>query len=138
VAKKCKHCGEMLDPSLRQTQEATPQYTNVKYNASTNTFTGTMILMIKLALRVIQELNWKVENVNENLGIIVFETVISWGSWGGIFCTLNVDEISPSTFRVRGTGEQNFRGGHLIVLNIGHEAQKKVQKVIDKMKQLSG
>lgn len=128
-ARKCKHCGEMLDTP--------PVPTTVTYNQSRDTFSGTMVLMVKLAMRAIQELGWKLDSANETLGIVTFQTVISWGSWSGVSCTLNIEELAPSTFRVIGTGKQNIRGGQLIALNIGGEAQSKARMAIDKMKRLA-
>lgn len=128
-ARKCKHCGEMLD--------APPVPRRVKYDQSMDTFSGTMLLMVKLAMRAIQELGWKLDAANETLGMVTFQTGISWGSWSGVSCSLNIEEVTPSTFRVTGTGKQNVRGGQLIALNIGGEAQSKARMAIDKMRQLA-
>ena len=45
------------------------------------------------------------------------------------FSGINIEEISENKFRVTGTGEQNVRGGQLVAINIGGEA--------DKMKELA-
>ncbi len=128
-ARKCKHCGEMLDvPSVP---------TRVRHDPSTDTFSGTMVLMVKLAMRAIQELGWKLDAANDAVGMVTFQTGISWGSWSGVSCSLNIEEVSPNTFRVTGTGKQNVRGGQLIALNIGGEAQSKARKAIDRMRHLS-
>jgi hypothetical protein len=82
-------------------------------------------------------LGWKLDAANETLGIVTFQTGISWGSWNGVSCSLNIEEVSPSRFRVTGTGKQNLRGGQIIALNIGGEAQSKARKAIDKMRQLA-
>jgi Zn finger protein HypA/HybF involved in hydrogenase expression len=141
VAIKCKHCGEFLDG--RKTQMATPppspplQPTKAKYNPSMDTFTGNMAILVKLAMRSVHELGWKLDNANENLGIVTFETGISWGSWSGVSCSLNIEEVSPNQFRVTGIGKQNVRGGQLVAVNLGGEAKGKAQKAIDKMKELA-
>ena len=134
VAKKCKHCGEMLD---QQKKKEIPQPTRVQYNRSTGTFTGTMILLVKLAMRSIQTLGWKLENANETLGLVTFETGVSWGSWSGISCSLTIYEISPNTFTVKGTAKQNVRGGATFSIDLFGEANSKALKVIDKMKEFA-
>jgi hypothetical protein len=50
---------------------------------------------------------------------------------------LNIEEVSPDTFRTTGTGKQNLRGGQIMALNIGGVAQGKARKAIEKMKQLA-
>jgi len=52
-------------------------------------------------------------------------------------CSLNIEEVSPNTFCVSGTGKQNVAGGQLIALNIGGEAQEKAKRAIECMKELS-
>jgi hypothetical protein len=96
-----------------------------------------MVLMVKLAMRAVQELGWKLDNANETLGVVTFETGMTWGSWSGVSCSLNIEEISANRFRVTGTGKQNVRGGQLLALNIGGEAQKKAAKAIGKMAELA-
>jgi hypothetical protein len=149
VAKKCKHCGEFLDEGVQVQpsgdrpgmwhagafQSAEP--TKAKYNPGSDTFAGTMTLLVKLAMRAVQELGWKLENANENLGLVTFETGISWGSWSGISCSLNIEEVSENQFRVTGRGKQNVRGGQLLAINFGGEAESKVRKAINRMKELA-
>jgi hypothetical protein len=96
-----------------------------------------MSLLVKLAMRAVQELGWKLENANENLGMVTFETGMSWGSWSGVSCSLNIEQVSENQFRVAGTGKQNVRGLQLVALNIGGEAQGRAQKAINKMKELA-
>jgi len=88
-------------------------------------------------MRAVQDLEWKLDQANENLGLVTFQTGMSWGSWSGISCSLNIEEVFLHHFRVTGTGKQNVRGGQILALNIGGEAQGKAQKAIDKMKQLA-
>jgi hypothetical protein len=96
-----------------------------------------MGLMTKLAMRAVQELGWKLNQANESLGLVTFETGMSWGSWSGVSCSLTIEELTSSTFRVTGTGKQNVRGGQLIALDIGGEAKGKARKAVEKMKELS-
>lgn len=117
---------------------ATPQITRARYNPRTALFTGTPLLLVKLAVQAIQSFGWKVENANESVGIVTFETTgISLGSWSGVSCSLSIQELAPNTFRVIGTGKQNTRGAQLIALNLFGEAKGKADKVIAKMAQLA-
>jgi hypothetical protein len=93
--------------------------------------------MVKLAMRAVQELGWKLDNANETLGLVTFETGISWGSWSGVSCSINIEQVDEHWFRVTGTGKQNVRGGQILALNFGGEAQRRVAKAIDKMKELA-
>jgi hypothetical protein len=111
--------------------------TAVSYQREADTFIGTMLLVVKLATRAVQELGWKIDSVNEGVGLVTFQTGMSWGSWSGVSCSLTIQEISGNTFRVTGTGKQNLRGGQLIAINLGGEAQGKARKAIDKMKELA-
>lgn len=36
---------------------------------------------MKLAMRAILDLGWKLDAANETVGIVTFQTGISWGSW---------------------------------------------------------
>lgn len=133
-AAACPGCGAPVGAS---TPAAPQQITRVKYNKGPDTFTGTMVLMVKLAMRAVQDLGWKLDQANEALGLVTFQTGVSWGSWSGVSCSLNVQEVSPNTFRVIGTGKQNVRGGQLFALDIGGEAQGRARKAIERMKVLA-
>lgn len=137
-AAACPGCGapvSITNITSRQPFPETP--TAVRYNRDTDTFTGTMSLMVKLAMQAVQELRWKLDQVNEMVGLVTFETGMSWGSWSGILCSLNIEEVSPNMFRVIGTGKQNVRGGQMAAFNLFGEAQKRVRKAIDMMQQLA-
>lgn len=122
-----------VPPAVPQ-QAAAP--TAARYNPTTDTFSGTNLLLVKLAIRAIQQLGWKLDNANESLGIVNFETGMSWGSWSGVSCSLTIEEVSPNTFRVLGAGKQNLRGGQLIAIDFG-EAKGRATKAIEKMKELA-
>lgn len=134
-AAACPGCGAPVS-ALGGQQSTAP--TRTQYNRKSDTFTGTMLLMVKLAMRAVQELGWKLDQANESLGMVTFQTGMSFGSWSGVSCSLNIEEVSQNTFRVKGTGKQNVRGGQLFALDIGGEAQGKARKVIEKMQQLAG
>jgi hypothetical protein len=96
-----------------------------------------MTLMVKLAMRAAQELGWKLDNANETLGLVTFQTGMSWGSWSGISCSLNIQDVGENKFRVAGTGKQNVRGGQMIALNLFGEAEGRAARAINRMKELA-
>jgi hypothetical protein len=132
-AQTCPGCGA---PVVFVSVESTNIPTKATYKRNTDTFSGTKLLIVKLAMKAIQEIGWKLDQANENLGLVTFQTGVTWGSWSGVSCSLNIEEIKEFEFRVTGTGKQNLSGGQLIALNIGNEAQSKARKAIDMMKEL--
>jgi predicted RNA-binding Zn-ribbon protein involved in translation (DUF1610 family) len=144
-AKVCRFCGldlatgrppGSITPPPIQAPPPIP-VTNVKYNRQNDTFTGNMALMVRLAMKAVQAAGYKLENANETLGLVTFETGVTWGSWSGASCSVMMEEIQPGVFRVSGKGKQNVRGGQLFAIDFG-EAQGKATTVITKMKQLAG
>ncbi|QDU44585.1 hypothetical protein Mal52_30700 [Symmachiella dynata] len=133
-AGQCPGCGCPINETTTPEQQIP---TIVRYDPNSGLFSGTMTSMVKLAMRAIQELGWKLDQANDALGLVTFQTGMSWGSWSGVSCSLNIEEGSANTFRVTGSGKQNLRGGQIIALNIGGEAQGKARKVIETMKQLA-
>lgn len=132
-AAACPGCGAPVSVDVKQRMPTT-----VQYNRDTDTFTGTMALIVKLAMRAVQDLGWKLDQANETLGMVTFQTGISLGSWSGVSCSLVIDEVSPNTFHVTGTGKQNIRGGQILAVNFFGEAQRKASEAIEKMKHLTG
>ena len=133
-AQTCPGCGA---PVVFVSVESANTPTKATYNRNTDTFSGTKLLIVKLAMKAIQEIGWKLDQANENLGLVTFQTGVTWGSWSGVSCSLNIEEINENEFKVTGTGKQNLSGGQLIALNIGNEAQSKARKAIDMMKELA-
>ena len=133
-AQSCPSCGAPVENKMIQELDV-PK--SVKYDSTSDSFKGTMNLLIKLAMRAIQEQGWTLENANENIGLVTFKTSISWGSWSGVSCSLNISEVSSNNFHITGTGKQNISGGQLLALNIGNEAQSKARKAIETMKRLA-
>lgn len=131
-APSCPGCGA---PTTSASNTNTP--TKASYNQSDDSFTGSIPLIAKLAMKAVQDLGWTVDQVNDSVGLVTFQTKMSWGSWSGVTGTLSIEEVGENRFRVTGSGKQNVRGGQLVALNIGNEAQKKANKVIDRMKQLA-
>ena len=133
----CPGCGAPISTSANTEPPQPKAPVSVHYNRNTDTFTGTMVLVVKLAMRAVQELGWKLDQANETLGMVTFQTGMSWGSFSGVSCSLNIEEVSPFTFHVTGTGKQNVRGAQSFALNIGNEAQGKAAKAIETMKRLA-
>lgn len=96
-----------------------------------------MTLMVKLAVKAVQTVGYKLDNVNEPVGLVTFETGMSWGSWSGVVGSLTIEEVGSGLFRVSGTGKQNLRGGQSVALDLFGEARGRVNKVIMKMKELA-
>lgn len=133
----CPGCGAPVSSSTHNQVQVTQPQVRVSYDPNSDTFTGTMTMVVKLAMRAIQRLGWKIDNVNENLGLVTFQTGISWGSWSGISCSLNIEELEAGRFKITGSGKQNVRGGQLVAFNIGGEAQSKARKAMKVLKQLA-
>src|SRR5712692_7724663 len=139
-ALSCPHCGApspTSSPSLAPAGPGRSGPAPLLYDPVTDTFGGTPSQLVNLAMRAVQELGWTLENANETLGLITFETGMSWGSWSGISCSLNIEELGESRFRVTGTGKQNLKGGQIIAANFFGEAEARVAKAIGKMKELA-
>ena len=130
-APACPGCGAPIATSNAV------QPTVVTYVRESDTFSGTMALMVKLAMRAVQDLEWKIDQVNESVGMVTFQTGMSWGSWSGVLGSLTINEVGPNAFRVTGTGKQNVSGLQLAAPNFGGEAQGKARKVIERMKEMA-
>jgi hypothetical protein len=55
----------------------------VWYHDRNDTFHGTLQQVMRRAVRAIQDLGYKVDSANESVGIVTFQTGITWGSWSG-------------------------------------------------------
>jgi len=129
----CEWCGAQV---IINSSQKTDEPTSVKYYPQSDTFYGTVHLLVKLAMRAIQERGWTIVQVNESLGLVNFKTGVTMGSWSGVSGTLNIEEVSPNTFRIIGTGKQNLSGLQLVAFDFG-EAKGKARKVIETMKKLA-
>ena len=70
-AEVCPGCGA---PVFATTKQKTQTPTTVHYNSDTDTFTGTMVLMVKLAMRAIQEFGWKLDQAVRNIDLFFLLT----------------------------------------------------------------
>ena len=111
--------------------------TKISFDKATGQFSGTKALLARLAVKAIVDIGWRVDASDEGTGLVSFTTGMTWGSFSGVSGSIVVEEVAASQFRVTGSGKQNIRGGQLIAPNLFNEANKKVEKVIERMKQLS-
>lgn len=135
-ARSCPGCGLPLLPnSAEVAREAAPnEPTAVSYSEMSDTFTGTMALLIQLAIRAISDLGWKVDQADVAVGLVTFQTGgMSWNSWSGISGSLYIQEVRKHTFRVSGTAKPNPSGDIRLSLDITGESKAKIRKVIEKM-----
>lgn len=135
-ASACPGCGAPVH-TIDTTPAKSSTPTSVAYDRATDTFSGTSSLVVKLAMRAVQDCGWKIDQANDAIGLVTFQTGMSWGSWSGVIGSLNVEEIASGKFRVTGTGKQNVSGMQLVAFNIGGEAQGKAKKVIERMKEIA-
>ena len=133
-AMTCPNCGAPVELSQKNYSEAPVVVT---FNFDNETFNGTLNLIVRLTVKAIQEIGWKIDHVDEKIGFVNFQTGMTWGSWSGVVGTISIQEVSKNIFKINGTGKQNLSGGQIVALNIGNEANKKAQKVIEKIKMLS-
>jgi hypothetical protein len=104
-------------------------------SAASDTFSGTKADVIRLAIKGIQSKGWKLDQVNEGVGIVSFETNMSMGSWSGIRANLILEETGrPNLYRVTGTAKQNLQGRQMVALDIGDEAQGVIREAIAAMR----
>lgn len=133
-AELCVGCGA---PIQKQVGEAPRQAIKASFESKSGTFGGSKPLLVRLAVKSIIDIGWRVDSSDEASGLVSFTTGMTWGSFSGVSGTIFVEETQPGRFSVSGTGKQNIRGGQLIAPNLFNEANKKVAKVVDRMKQLS-
>ena len=74
-AEACPGCGAPIAATTKPQAPDAP--TAVRYNRNTDTFTGTTVLMVKLAMRAVRELGWKLDQANETLGLVTSIRVLS-------------------------------------------------------------
>ena len=128
---QCIGCGAPMTSKAEFTK--LPAVTNISFDARDELFIGTVSLLVKLAAKCINELSWRVDNIDETNGLVSFTTGMTWGSFSGVSGTLLLEEVKPSKFKVTGSAKQNLRGGQVVALNLFNESQKKVDKIVASM-----
>lgn len=134
-ATQCIGCGAPVDLGAKSLSFAVP--TSTSFDSSTGLFSGTMNLVIKLVVKAIIDIGWKVDNADEANGLVSFTTGMTWGSFSGVSGTIFAEEVSSGKFKVSGTAKQNIRGGQLLAPNLFNEANKKIQKIEARMKEMA-
>lgn len=113
-----------------------PPSSSPTYDQASGLFQGSLPAVMRLGMRAVQSLGWTVKDANDALGLLVFETGVSWGSWSGVTGSVTFIEESRGAWRASGTGKQNVRGGQILAVDFG-EADSKVRKVIAEMARLA-
>lgn len=107
------------------------------YDRGTGLFHGTLGGLLRLGMRAVQSLGWTVTDANDTIGLLVFETGVTWGSWSGVTGSIAFAEVEPGAWSASGTGKQNVRGGQTLAIDFG-EADGKARRVIEEMARLAG
>ncbi len=116
--------------------DAEPRPTALRWDAEAEVFQGSLQQVMRLAMRAVQSLGWTVIDANDTLGLLVFETGISWGSFSGVTVSLGLEEARAGGWRVNASGKQNVRGGQTFAIDFG-EAQGKANQAVAKMVELA-
>jgi len=114
-----------------------PSPIKVKYIANKIVFYGTLPLMTRLAVKAVQSHNYKLDNVNDTIGLVTFSTGMTFASWSGASCSLHIEEVEQEHFKVSGAGKQNVSGMQMAALDFFGEAQGIANKVIGTMRQIA-
>jgi hypothetical protein len=122
-----------LPPEPPQTPTVPSQIT---YDTTTDTFSGSIQAILRLAAKAITACKYKIDNANETLALITFQTGVTWGSWSGVSCSIAFEEVGSHAYKANCSGKQNLRGGQLLAINLGGEAKGKALKVVRKMIEL--
>ncbi|MES2915676.1 MAG: hypothetical protein V4753_11205 [Pseudomonadota bacterium] len=134
-ATNCIGCGAPIEKQQGVGVLQAP--TKVTFDPKTGEFSGTKQLLSRLAVKAVVDIGWRVDSSDETTGLVSFTTGMTWGSFSGVSGTIVVEERDTGWFSVSGTAKQNIRGGQLIAPNLFNEANKKVAKVVERMKQIS-
>lgn len=73
-AVSCIGCGAPLKEIAEMTSATIRETIVVKFDANSGLFYGTIPLIAKLAAQAVQALKWKVDTINENIGLVTFQT----------------------------------------------------------------
>ena len=126
---------ELLDKLLEGPEQRASG--RVRYNRKTDTFSGTLSAVMKLAVRAVQDLGYRIDNANESLGLLTFQTGMTWSSWNGALCSLSFEERRPNAFRGVASAKANQSGGQIFAPDLFGELKGKATKVIDRMTELA-
>lgn len=134
-AESCIGCGAPITAATLSSAAQVP--TKVTFDPRSDLFTGTKPLLAKQCAQAVLDHRWKVDSLDESAGMVSFTTGATWGSFSGVSGSIICVEEGPFQFRLRGSAKQNVRGGQVAAFNLFDEAGKKVQQVIERVKQTS-
>jgi len=129
-AASCPSCGAPVD---QEQAIAVPD----QLGFADGQFVGTSAMIVELAKKAINRLNYRVDAADVVSGTITFTTGVTMGSWSGVSGTISWQETEPYHFKVGGSGKQNVQGGQIVALNLFDEANGKANKVVDEMRRLA-
>jgi GYF domain 2 len=129
-----KEMTELFEMSKqRQDQKKRKDEERVRYNEKNDTFVGPLPAIMRLAIKAIQQLGYRIDNANESLGILTFQTSLTMGSWQGALCSLGFEETRENTYRVNVSG----KSAGVLAFDAFSEAKGRAQKVVDLMADLA-
>lgn len=130
-AASCPNCGAPVDVASSISAPKEPSLEG-------GLIVGTSAMMVDLAKRAIERLNYRVDSTDATGGTASFTTGVTMGSWSGVSGTVSWEEHAPYRYKVTGRGKQNVKGGQMVALNLFDEANAKASNVITEMKRLAG
>ncbi len=127
---------EVLDV-IEVVENTLPQLGKATYNTKTDTFSGTLSAVMKLAIQAVHDLGYRIDYANESLGLLTFQTGMTWSSWNGALCSLSFEERGPNTFRAIASVKANQSGGQIFAPDLFGELKGKATIVIKTMTKLA-
>jgi len=123
----CPNCGApVANPVAEVAAPTTVSFRNGEFIAARSQ-------LVSHTVKAVQALDYKVDDANEQTGLVTFTTGMTWGSWSGVSGTIYLEEVGTHRFVASGNAKQNVKGGQVLAFNIGNEAGKKVRNVIAEM-----
>lgn len=120
-------------PTDRKEEKKRKADDRVRYNEKNDTFVGPLSAIMRLAVKAIQRQGHKIDNANESLGILTFQTSTTLGSWTGMVCSLGFEEVGENAYHINVSGKSaGFMGFDLL-----DEAKPKARKVVKLMAELA-
>jgi hypothetical protein len=109
----------------------------VRYVVASDSFIGTLPLMMQLGIRAVRECGYLLTNSDEKLGIITFSTGLAWQSTRRRSCSIAFRQIRECIFRMAMVGKQGTDGGFLSAIDVFDETKAMARMVIRRMQHLA-
>jgi hypothetical protein len=100
-----------------------------------DTFVGSLPDVMKLAIKAVHRLGYRISNANESLGLLSFQVATTLTRYGGQY-SLYIEEVQENSFRVRVEGFQT-EGGWGSIINNTLRTPPEARKVLDEMRDLA-